>query len=257
MIDEPAGSRRDTAALAQRYSETSTWQHERGMLLIAAAGLAAGQQVLDLGCGPGTLTIALARRVAPTGRVLGVDPDPARLVLARKSIPADVTNLVFDQATAGDLHPVDDASVDLVFSNYVLHWVLDPAPAFGEVYRVLRPGSRFVTEFLGAPVQLFVDLIRMMPGGDAMVAENIFLDEAQWRGIIETSGLDIVDFDWPVFPIDYEDLDSLFSWLEGTSHGAFDRAKLTEEARATLAQQYPGAVSLPCTGLRMTLRRPE
>jgi SAM-dependent methyltransferase len=257
MTDLPAGSRRDTAALAQRYSETSTWQHERGLLLMSLAGLADGLQVLDLGCGTGDLSLELARRVMPSGRVLGVDPDPARLEHARKSIPADLNNLVFDQASAGDLHPVGDASVDLVYSNYALHWVLDPAPAFSEVYRVLRPGGRFVTEFLGAPVQLFMDLIRMMPGGEKMVAENIFLDETEWRGIIGTSGLEIDDFTWPLFGLDYQNLESLFRWLEGTSHGAFDSAKLTPEDQAAFAQHYPGAISLPCTGLRMILRRPE
>lgn len=257
MTDLPAGSRRDTAALAQRYSETSTWQHERGMLLISLAGLADGLQVLDLGCGTGDLSAELARRVAPSGRVLGVDPDPARLEHARKSVPANVTNLVFEQASAGDLHPVGDASVDLVYSNYALHWVLDPAAAFSEVHRVLRPGGRLVTEFLGAPIQPVMDLIRMMPGGDDMVAENIFLAETEWRRIIGSSGLEIDDFAWPLFGLDYESLESLFRWLEGTSHGAFDSAKLTPEDQAALARRYPGAISLPCTGLRMILRRPE
>ena len=102
-----------------------------------------------------------------------------------------------------------------------------------------------------------MDLIRMMPGGDSTVAENIFLDEAEWRGILETSGLDVVDIGWPVFGLDYADLEALFRWLEATSNGAFDSTKFTPAEHAMLATKYTGAISLPCTGLRMILLRPE
>lgn len=257
MSRPPAGSIRDTAALAERYSETSVWQRERGLLLIDLADPSDPQRVLDLGCGTGELSGELARRVAPSGQVIATDPDPARLEHARESKPADLTNLTFVQAPGGDLGPVEDASVDLVYSNYAMHWMVDLPPVFREIRRVLRPGGRLVSELLGSPIQLFVDLLDMMPGGDGIMKENVFLEETEWRATIEPADLDILDLGWPRFMLEYKDLNSLFAWLEGTSHGFFDRNKLDPKERATLARKYPGAITLACTGLRLILRKPE
>jgi malonyl-CoA O-methyltransferase len=251
----PAGSIRDTAALAARYSETSEWQRERGLLLIGLADPSGPQRVLDLGCGTGELSLALARRVAPSGQVIAADPDPARLERAREGIPPELTNLRFIQASGGDLAPVADGSIDLIYSNYAMHWMVNLPPVFREIRRVLRPGGRLVGEFLGAPVKLFVDLLLMMPGGDGVMAENVFLDEPKWREVVEAGGLDIDDLAWPRFTLDYKDLPSLFAWLEATSHGFFDNGKIGPEDRAALERNYPGAIALECIGLRLILRK--
>ncbi|MEM7173219.1 MAG: methyltransferase domain-containing protein [Pseudomonadota bacterium] len=257
MSQSPPGSFRDTKELAQRYSETSRWQHERGMLLLEYAKPSPSEQVLDLGCGTGELSAALARRVGPSGQVTGIDPDGARLDRARKVATPELDNLIFEQASGSDMRQVCDGSIDLVYSNYAFHWMLDPATVFSEVQRVLRPGGRFVTEFLGEPIQLFVELILMMPGGKAMAKENIFLDEKGWRRIVMASQLEILDFEWPQLTLSYKDLQSLFEWLEATSHGAFDAKKLGPKDRAVLERKFPVAISCQCKGLRMMLRRSD
>jgi len=255
MSKPPAGSIRDTAALAERYSETSAWQHERGLLLIEVANPADGQTILDLGCGTGELSAELARRVGPSGRVIGIDPAPARLEHARKNKPPELDNLTFEQASGDDLRPVGDGTVDLVYSNYALHWMLDPPAVFDEVRRVLRPGGRFVAEYLGELIEPLVEVLFMTADGRAMKSENIILDEAAWRAIVEPR-FNILDFGWPRFALDYKDLPSLFAWLEATSQGAFDRKNIGAEDRAALERKYPGAITLECKGLRMVLRKP-
>ena len=255
MTKLPAGSSRDTTELAKRYSETSQWQRERGLLLLETANPSASQTVLDLGCGTGELSAELARRVGPSGQVIAIDPDAARLEHARESLPTGLVNLTFEQASGEDLHRVADGSIDLVFSNYALHWMLDLPAVFDEVQRVLRPGGRFVTEFLGEPIQLFVDLILKMPDGQDVMSENIFLGEDEWRNIIAARGFEILQLEWPRFTLTYTDLRSLFAWLEATSHGAFDAGKIAPEDRAALERKFPGALSCPCKGLRMALRR--
>jgi len=255
MTKQPAGSLRDTARLAKHYSETSEWQRERGALLIDIASPIASQMVLDLGCGTGELSAELARRVGPLGRVIAIDPDTARLDRARKSLPSGLDNLVFQQASGEDIRLVDDGSVDLVYSNYALHWMLNTPAVFDEVRRVLRPEGHFVTEFLGEPIRLFIDLILMMPSGEAMIGENIFLEEKEWREIVTARGLEILSFEWPEFAISYRNLRSLFEWLEATSQGAFDAKKIGPDGLAALERKFPGTISCPCKGLRFVLRR--
>ncbi len=256
MDQLPAGSVRDTAELAKRYSETSEWQRQRGLLLLEAAKPTDSQTVLDLGCGTGELSAELARRVGPSGRVIAIDPNPARLGHARTRRPPGLGNLVFEQASGEDLRPVANGTIDLVYSNYALHWMLDPPAVFGEIHRVLRPGGRFVAEFLGEPVELFVELILMMPGGEEVMEENVFLDEAEWREMISAHGFEVFALEWPQFLLTYASLGSLFAWLEATSHGAFDAEKIGPKDRAALERTFPGALSCPCKGLRMALRRP-
>ena len=255
MTHLPAGSSRDTAALAQRYAQTSHWQRERGQLLIDIAAPQPGELVADLGCGTGELSTDLARRVGPSGRVVGIDPAAARLEHAKAAVPSGLDNLDFVQASAEDLAPLDAGSFDLVFSNYAAHWVLDQPAMLDEVRRILRPGGRFVAEFLSEPIPLLMELVRMMPNSDALVAENCFLDPREWRSMIASRGFEIERFDQPSFELVYDGLASLFDWLEPTSHGAFDRHRVAPAARRELERRYPGEIACLCKAFQMAIRR--
>jgi 2-polyprenyl-3-methyl-5-hydroxy-6-metoxy-1,4-benzoquinol methylase len=101
--------------------------------------LRAGLDVLDVGCGPGTITVDLARRVAP-GRVLGLDvvEDPlgeARALAGREGVPVEFA--------VGDVYALDlpDDSFDVVHAHQVLQHLTDPVAALREMARVCRPGG--------------------------------------------------------------------------------------------------------------------
>ena len=100
--------------------------------------LRAGQDLLDIGCGPGTITIDLAQRVAP-GRVTGIDTDAG--VLARAANLARERGVDTVDFVVGDVHALDfpDASFDVVHAHQVLQHVGDPVGALREMRRVCRP----------------------------------------------------------------------------------------------------------------------
>jgi len=104
--------------------------------------LAPGMRLLDVGCGPGTITTGLARAVAP-GEAIGIEVVPDVLVQAREHAASEgVTNLRFEEASVYAL-PYEDASFDVAHAHQVLQHLAQPEDAAREVLRVLRPGGLF------------------------------------------------------------------------------------------------------------------
>ncbi|OBI49386.1 class I SAM-dependent methyltransferase [Mycobacterium sp. E787] len=102
--------------------------------------LAPGLSVLDIGCGPGTITADLAERVAP-GTVLAIDLFPGVLEVARAEVVRrNLGNVTF---AAADVHRLEfpDDSFDVVHAHQVLQHVADPVRALREMRRVCRPGG--------------------------------------------------------------------------------------------------------------------
>ena len=110
----------------------------------ALASLEPGDVVLDLGSGAGIDCFLAARRVGPSGRVIGVDMTPEMLDRARRNAEeGGHDNVEFRLGEIENL-PVADASVDVIISNCVINLVPDKTRAFAEAFRVLRPGGRLL-----------------------------------------------------------------------------------------------------------------
>lgn len=100
--------------------------------------LVPGTDVLDVGCGPGTITVDIAGRVAP-GQVVGIDA-AAEVVDAARAEAAGVTNVELRVDDVFALQ-VDDASFDVVHAHQVLQHLTDPVAALREMRRACRPGG--------------------------------------------------------------------------------------------------------------------
>src|SRR5262249_633435 len=102
----------DSEHPAREYEELSaTRQVESGKHLLARLGIAPGECVLDVGCGTGLLALHLADLVGPAGMVLGLDPLPHRIDLAREKTRP---NLSFDVGDANDLSKLAQSSFDVI-----------------------------------------------------------------------------------------------------------------------------------------------
>ena len=101
-----------------------------------------GMRLLDLGCGPGTISVGLADAVAP-GRLIGVDMEPTQIEMAGAAAKAGGhNNAAFQTGDATDL-PFDDATFDVAFCHALLNHAPDTQAVLAEVKRVLKPGGLF------------------------------------------------------------------------------------------------------------------
>jgi arsenite methyltransferase len=111
---------------------------------VSFAGLSEGQTVLDLGSGAGIDVFIAAKYVGASGKVIGVDMTDEMICLGRES--AQKVNAANVEFRLGEIEklPVENDSIDRIISNCVINLVPSKENAFREMYRVLRPGGKFI-----------------------------------------------------------------------------------------------------------------
>ncbi len=110
--------------------------------LIAPAEIGEGHTVVDYGCGPGHLSVELARRVGPSGAVRALDINREFLERTRARAKREgLADRVSTELVEKERLPIPDRSVDRVLCKNVLEYVDDPAATIREFHRVLRPGG--------------------------------------------------------------------------------------------------------------------
>ena len=113
-----------------------------GQAMLDAARLQPGERVLDVGCGFGTSTLEAAERVAPSGRVVGVDISAAMLEPARRRVAAAGLEMIDLLQADAQVHRFEAASFDVVISRFGMMFFEDPVAAFANLAGALQPGGR-------------------------------------------------------------------------------------------------------------------
>jgi SAM-dependent methyltransferase len=156
----------------------------------------AGDRVVDIGCGCGGTSIALARPVAPDGFVLGVDISAPMLERARQLAPKGLP-LQFVQADA-TVYPFESASFDLLVSRFGVMFFAEPVVSFANLRRSLRPTGRVVfacwrepkeNPWMLAPLQaVYRHVPRLPQAGPEDPGPFAFASEARVKRILGEAG---------------------------------------------------------------------
>jgi arsenite methyltransferase len=252
--------------LASAYDGLSDPQFTHGTELLALLDVGRGDRVLDIGCGTGRLAIAALERVGAEGRIVGIDPAPPRVDIARRH--AD-PRLEFRVGAAEDLSQFADASFDVAYLNSVLNWIRDRAQALREAHRVLAPGGRLGigTTVRDRPNQLRVLARRAWKAargvGDGLEAPaeedsgrpgsrgaRNTATEGEVRTLLESAGFVPRSIELRNFTSRFRDVAQVIDFMQATTYGqvvrsasADDHARFREALQALLACDYPGAVT--------------
>ena len=259
---------------APRYAPVRANLDKWNPHLLAAAAPRPGERVLDVACGDGEPALTLARAVAPTGRVLGVDLSERMVDVAReRAKEANVQNVDFQVMDAEKLELADRA-YDLVTCRFGLQIVTDPDAVIAELLRVLKPGGRLVATVWGPAERC--------PALHAIVGPMLEFAEPDETGYLPTpyemGGPDeLVDIlrkagfadareERFTHAWEFRDVDAYFeSTLKGTPIGH----SLSEEDEATQKEvlrktrenlrawtRADGSVALPAEAVVVSARRP-
>lgn len=176
-----------------------------GDAAVAAADAKPGERILDIGCGSGTSTFALARYVAPGGQVLGVDISEQLVAIARAATPAGapVEFRLADAATAS----LPAGQFDLLFSRFGVMFFGDPVAAFTHMRGALKPGGRLVfvcwrsageNDWVRLPMSAIRDIVDVPAADPDAPGPFAFGDKERLARILAAAGfaaIDIAPFD--------------------------------------------------------------
>lgn len=207
---------------ADQYNKHADFVSNLALPVVDLLEPRAGERILDLGCGDGTLAVEIEKVGA---KVVGVDLSGNMVAKTKeKGIEAYVMS-------ATEL-PYEDA-FDAVFSNAVLHWVKEPDAAIDRIHRGLKAGGRFIAEFGGyGNIKYLTDAMQTVFDGDSAYGTFnnpwYFPDVAEYKAKLEARG----------FKVDYIELiprpttvDDIANWLDIFANGIITHLGKTEQRR--------------------------
>jgi ubiquinone/menaquinone biosynthesis C-methylase UbiE len=222
-------------------------------ILIDRARVKAAERIVDVGCGCGATTIALAQRVGPAGHVLGVDVSGPMLARARQLAPAGLpVEFVLADAT---VHPFVSEDIDLLASRFGVMFFADPALSFANMRRALRRSGRLAfacwrepreNPFFMAPLQAVYKHVRKLPQlGPEDPGPFSFASEARVQRILGEAGFSDIAMEPCNLSLDI----AVERGLDAAVQGALE---IGPAARA-LAEQPPDVVAAATHSIREAL----
>jgi SAM-dependent methyltransferase len=213
------------------------------------ASVAAGQHVLDVGCGPGALTTELVRRLGPAA-VSAVDPSEPFVAAARERHPG----VSVQRAAAEDL-PFGDEAFDAALAQLVVHFMADPVAGLREMARVTRVDgvvAACVWDHAGGqgPLSLFWEAARQLDPDVEDESERAGAREGHLAQLFEAAGLKEIEESVLAANVEHQSFDEWWEPFElgvgpaGAFVGALDEVRQAE-LRALCRELLPAAPFAP------------
>ena len=136
------------------YMRTMTLGREGALrdMTVRLAQIKPGDQVLEVGCGTGSLTLPAKRKAGPTGKVNGIDQIPQMIELSRQKAERAGEDITFQTGSIDDI-PFPDSQFDVVLCSFMIFHMSEGTRRKGlkEIWRVLKPGGQLLVLDLARP----------------------------------------------------------------------------------------------------------
>jgi trans-aconitate 2-methyltransferase len=204
------------------YNRVASLQQAMAEEQLAHLKLKGSERILDVGCGDGKITAAIADRV-PSGKVVGVDPSHDMIAFARDHFETpDRENIGFEVADARSLR--FRAEFDLAVSFNALHWVPEQAAALASIRAALAPGGqallRMVPQGPRTSLEDVIEEVRRTPRWAEFFADfrkpYIHFTLEEYRALAEAAGFRIVRINVDDKAWDFKTRDGFTAWARAT-----------------------------------------
>ena len=198
----------------------------------------AGDAILDLGCGTGELSAYLAELVGPEGKVVGVDPDKERILLAQQC-HVEIKNLSFVEGSASDFPGIGSESYDIIFCNQVIHWISDKQNVFKNMFESLKIGGKIAILYTDHIMPFVLSAaMDLNPENAEQICKMFQCEErAKIESYCSLAGFNIIkSYDTLSTQLVFQNIESLLKWIWSLTHGAFDPKLVTKDR---LQRYYP------------------
>jgi len=247
----------DSEALAREYERISAErQFKAGQALIRELAIAPGAAVLDIGCGTGMLAEWVADLVGDRGSVVGIDPLPLRIEIARRRSRG---NLSFRVGDANHLDEFPSERFDVVYLNAVLHWLAEKLGPLRQMWRLMRRGGRLgiSTGLAGEPnrmQEIKAQVLAREPYNrypEGLGGKPYRIDAEELRALLIGSGFEILKLEKRLHLQEFPDAEAAVRFAEASSFGNFLGhlpAAIRGQARAAIVAEL--AREIPPAGVR-------
>ena len=229
--------------VAKSYQHVSLFQREEGKKLIDDLEIHRGHVILDLGCGTGELSAYLSELVGQDGRVVAVDPDSYRVEVARES-HREVKNLTFQEGSSASFPGMGSETYDIVFSNFVFHWIQDKEEAFKNMFRSLKPAGKIAVSYADRLASIFSKIYRELQSSESMelmLSKCYFERRSKIESMCLAAGFEIVkSVDVRMEDLEFENVESMCSFFSATNQGRFVSELATRDKVSSFCAQYTG-----------------
>ena len=221
----------DIAAQGYQQSSLSIQKMDGEMFIQTDVCPQAGDAILDLGCGTGELSAYLAELVGPEGKVVGVDPDKERILLAQQC-HGEIKNLSFVEGSASNFPGIGSGSYDIIFSNHAIHWIPDKQEAFKNMFTSVKIGGKIAAQYGDHAHPFALNAFKEL---NPETAEILFKmvdweEKAKVEQYCSSAGFHIIkSYETRSAQHVFESVESLLKFLWSTTHGIFDPTLVTEE----------------------------
>ncbi len=226
------------------YKQYNCWQVEMGKKLITQVNIHPNQNILDVGCGTGELTYLLAEKILPHGQIGAIDPDTERLNIAKENQPQTLRNIKWYNLGVENFNELADESIDIIYSNYAMHWVNEKSKALTKLYDLLKPKGQFIMNCIAQYSEIVCDL-ENTPEKSNTHAQNKYplINKNEWISLLEKHNFKILSVQSGNNCV-FKHLDDFLIFWEATTHGKFRRKTLKDDHYQFMLKKYPNEIAV-------------